>query len=250
MKQKISIRMTASNLKIFGYVTMMFYTVGKAIIENGLLHINAYTDIQFAVLLKENADQMILSGWAVVFSFIGVLAVPVFAFTLVEGFQHTSDLKKYFLRMSVFALLSEIPYDMAMHQKFFDFSDQNVLFTLAVCLIMLYGLRIYHGKSTLRCRIVKLVIVMAALLWCSILHSAFGMCMVLLVAVYYLFYDKKGIRILIGCGISSLYVTAPFSGYALWNYNGELGCEQKNRIFYWIYPIHLLLFGIISMYIM
>lgn len=80
---------------------------------------------------------------------VGRLSFPLFCFILAEGFFHTKNRKKYQQRLFIFALLSEIPYDLAFHylpastlnsvlhlQKLSltDFSaafqEQNVLFTL------------------------------------------------------------------------------------------------------------------------
>ena len=51
-----------------------------------------------------------------IFNIIGRIAFPLFAFLLIEGFVHTGNLKKYMLRMLIFACISEIPYDLAMQE--------------------------------------------------------------------------------------------------------------------------------------
>ena len=43
-------------------------------------------------------------------NYLGRLAFPIFAFQITEGYSHTKDLKKYFLRLGIFALISQIPY--------------------------------------------------------------------------------------------------------------------------------------------
>ena len=43
-----------------------------------------------------------------IFNIIGRIAFPLFAFLLIEGFVHTGNLKKYMLRMLIFACISEI----------------------------------------------------------------------------------------------------------------------------------------------
>lgn len=241
-----SIELTGTKLKIYGCITMLFYTFGMSVVQNGLIHINQYDSASFSALLSENPDMMLLSGWASVFQLIGGLAVPVFAFLLVEGFTHTVSFPRYVLTMLGFAVISEIPYDLAMNDVLWDLSSQNVLFTLTVCLVMLYGLRMLKGKQGVLSKLGIVIVVVAAILWSSIFRLSFGLCMILLCAIYYLFYERKGLRVLMGCAVSTMYVTGPFSAYALWMYNGQRGWNKNKYLFYAFYPAHLLLLGILS----
>ena len=60
---------------------------------------------------------------------IGRIAYPLFAFMIVEGYFHTHNLKRYVGRLFLFALLSEIPFNLVMGSRYFYPLHQNVLFT-------------------------------------------------------------------------------------------------------------------------
>lgn len=86
-----------------------------------------------------------------VFTCIGRLAFPIFCYQLVEGFEKTSDLKKYKLRLLLFALISEIPFDLFCYNQMFSMNGSNVMFTLLLGLLCIESLRDIknHKKSSL-----------------------------------------------------------------------------------------------------
>ena len=63
----------------------------------------------------------------------GGLTFPIMAFLLVEGYKHTSNVFRYGRRLLAFALVAEIPYWLFLSHQL------NVLFTLFVCLTLLYA---------------------------------------------------------------------------------------------------------------
>lgn len=72
---------------------------------------------------------------------IGRVAFPLFCFALVEGFEHTHSRPKYALRLLLFALISEAPYDFALHGGVggIDYTSQlNVMFTLLLAFCALW----------------------------------------------------------------------------------------------------------------
>lgn len=105
---KNSAKVTGSTLKIIAIVTMLI-------------------DHTAAVLLGNN----------MIMRMIGRIAFPIFIFLLVEGAIHTRNKIKYALRLSLFALISEIPFDLAFSNEPFFFGYQNVFFTLAIGMFMI-----------------------------------------------------------------------------------------------------------------
>ena len=81
--------------------------------------------------------------WATLFpgqewmSCVGRLAFPLFAFMTVEGYVHTANIKRYLQRLFVFALLSEIPFDLMYGSSIFYPFHQNVLWTFFLAVFFL-----------------------------------------------------------------------------------------------------------------
>ena len=123
---------SGSTLKMIAIVTMVIDHIGAAVLAR-LLMVNGLGELD-----QTNADAIMLwlsaNGalyWTyTIMRMIGRVAFPIFCFLLVEGFLHTHDVKKYAMRLGLFALISEIPFDLAFSSKILEFNYQNVFFTL------------------------------------------------------------------------------------------------------------------------
>ncbi len=237
---------SADGLKMFACAMMLLQTIGISVVEKGLIHIDQYTQEQFSALLAEDSHLMFLAGVGSVLQLLGGMAVPLFAFLLVEGFLHTSDYRRYLLSVVLFALVSEIPYDLAVYQRVWAPMGQNALCSMAVSLLMLYFLRMTGRMGTMSGILSKLLIVAGAVAWVSLLHAEYGLSIVLLTAVFYLFYARNGWKMALGILISLLHVTGPLAFYGIWCYN-EVRTDRIPRYAYYLfYPLHLLALGLIS----
>jgi len=241
---------TADGLKIFACAVMLVQSIGITIIEKGIIHLDSYTQAELSQALADDSHLMFLAGAGSVMQMIGGLAVPIFAYMLVEGFRNTSSFTKYLLNMFVFALISEIPYDLANSQKFLDMSGQNTLFSMCICLLMLYFLDMLKDKKGIAVSFAKFTIVLCAVLWVSLFRAAYGLCLVLLVADFYIFYSRNVIKTVLGMIASLLYVTGPLSFYGIWLYDEERKDTLPKYAYYAFYPLHLLVLGLIAKFIL
>ena len=97
--------------------------------------------LALALMLLDHMWATIVPGndWM---TFIGRLAFPIFAFQIAEGYYHTSDFKRYAKRLLLFALISEIPFNLMMGSSVINPFHQNVMFTLLLGLLGITGLGI------------------------------------------------------------------------------------------------------------
>lgn len=177
-----------------------------------------------------------------VLRYIGRIAFPIFCFLLVEGFFHTRDVRKYIFRLGVFALLSEVPYDLAFRNTALEFERQNVFFSLLIGVIMMYALE-KTGEWP-----VKVIEVFLAMWFANFLGADYRFKGILLIAIYY-FLREYGWKKHAAGALWNL-IWGPVQAYGmsatvfLFLYNGEKGPSMK-YFFYLFYPLHLLaLFGI------
>lgn len=241
---------TADGLKMFACIVMLIQTVGIAVIEKGLIHLDQYTQESLNQAMSQDSRLMTLAGIGSIMQLIGGMAIPVFAFLLVEGFRNTSDYKKYLLTMIITALVSEIPYDLAICGKVWDLSSQNAMITMCICLIMLKCMELFSNSSGFAGSMVRILIMIAAIVWVSIFRAEYGLCMVLLVTVFYVFDTKNVLKIVLGCIISLMYVTGPIAFYGIWCYNGERKDRINKYVYYAFYPLHLLVLGVIAKFVL
>lgn len=205
---------------------------------------------------------------------IGAVAFPLFAFAFAEGYAHTHDKKRYLLRLILFALISEIPFDItfnygggpegwspeiARHWPMW-WGYQNVFFTYAWALCTLWVLeqagRIQRKPPRLLLQ--GLIVLGAYVFMEEILQSDYGgYGLVLILAAYAL--RQNRLAQIAGMAVVNLLLYHNFVDVENWFrvsfvvsmllillYNGARGRKNLKAFFYSFYPIHIAIIGFID----
>lgn len=196
------------------------------------------------------------SGKMTWLNYVGRLAFPIFAFQITEGYAHTKNLKKYFLRLFLFALISQIPFAL-FYSIISTTLALNVFFTLLLGLLCIY---IWDNCPT---KILSIFIVIISCLLAEVTNMDYGYLGVLLVLVFYLCQNNKLAIFLSFIGLLALkyvpymleynfyYKYILFFIFTLCSiipillYNGKQGKKIKYFL-YIFYPAHLLLLYILN----
>ncbi len=210
-------------------------------------------------------------GYITPFNYIGRIAFPIFAFQISEGFLHTKSLKKYFIRLMAFALISQIPYILFL-SVYSNAVRLNIFFTLTLGLIAIWLHDYVHkdisSKLDIKVKdsffrvLLKLIIeFIPVTIICIIGHFAkvdYGWWGILLVFMFYYFKENRlamNIAFITMCiiyyGIDM--IKTGFNVVYLWLfafnilpilfinlYNGKQGKKLKYFL-YIFYPVHLLI---------
>lgn len=237
----------AGNLRAWGMLFAIAGIISRSILQNQMLGVGLRSMQELMELMQSSETAMAIATVALVLQAVETVAVPIFVFLLAEGFLHTSDWKKYLLRVAGLALLTEIPYDLAMNQKVLEFGSQNPVLGLVLCMILLYLFERFSSK-----KLICVVMALAGLAWALMLKVDHGIPMILMVCVIRVFRNKRmfmgfsGMAAAALCtGISPFYLAAPMGFLAIHFYNGEQG-NSSRLVNYLFYPVTLLAIGIIA----
>lgn len=195
-------------------------------------------DPDFTIALFTVGSKQI--SWYFLMRCIGRLAFPLFAFLLVEGFLHTSNRMKYGRNLLLFALLSEIPFDLARRGSLFA-AGQNVFFTLFLGFLALYAVdRWESGKDSA----VRLAVILFSLIGIGILfHTDYGSTGVSFILLLYVLRHHRVFQAAIGWCFLPMRWIAGLAFIPINLYNGRRGFIQGaigKYLFYVFYPLHLL----------
>lgn len=227
--------LSGAGLKLIAIISMLADHVNKALIYPYL-----------------ESNHGFLAFISDVFDIIGRIAFPLFCFMLVEGYFKTRNRKKYLLNLLLFGVISEIPFDMFTTASFFNMNWNNVMFTLALVLVTVWIIDTLKEKMQKRPKalwyLVSILIVLVMCIVSMSLSLDYEHHAILIGYFFYLFHDMPVFAI--PFGYASMF-KEPWAllGFGLTlTYNGERG-KQHKMLYYWFYPVHLLILGLLRLYL-
>ncbi len=212
------------------------------------------------VLLPLTQNVTIATGMNI----MGRITMPIMCFFIAQGYHHTSNLKKYFLRLFVFAVISQVPYYLfgveSVHTNLLDFIKYNVFHLNAIYTLFVGLLALTISKSNINIIFKAIGVILAVY---ATYYSDWRLYGVIWVLVFGLFYGNFAKQMTVFAIVAIIrcymYHTGNVHSFALqlctllaipvlYLYNGERGRKSKYG-FYIFYPLHLLILAIIKMFL-
>ena len=230
-------RLTSEKLKILAMGTMLLDHAAAVIIFGSGL----------------NETSPLVENIGIAMRLIGRMAFPLYAFLLVQGFMWTRDWSHYVVRVALFALISEIPFNLVLTGDLWYSRAQNTMVTMLIgliCMRMLGTLEKRFWKSDFNEKflgsILALWSVAVSMVVAELLHTDYGAAGVLLIVVLFLFRYRPAELVAAGCLAAVLIYGFGFEVLFAWiafffisRYNGERG-RKLGLMPYVFYPLHLL----------
>lgn len=211
--------------------------------------------IAIIAMLLDHTGYIIFNNFSFL-NYIGRLAFPIFAFLITEGYLHTSNLRKYLYRLTIFTAISQIPYMLFTSTFNNNTFGLNIFFTLILGLICI----IVYEKSNNK--ILGFMFVILSAILAQLLPFDYGWFGIAIMFIFHIFKNKPlmlNLYFIIATFINFLFkfvVTSNtiylavilFTCFALIPinlYNGKKGKNIK-YLFYVFYPLHLVLLYILN----
>ncbi len=202
----------------------------------------------------------------------GRLAFPIFAFMIAEGYYHTRDINKYIRRLLIFAVISEIPFNLTYTGVWIYPFHQNVLWTFILALLCIKNIDKIKLRFNMPVTILLSTLTAAGfMLAAQLLMTDYYGYGVLTVLIFHFFRGNslpKKLGQLIGLIAVNFFMIKgmiipvealglsfefPLQGFAvfslipIWLYNGKQGRRNKaiQLCMYAFYPLHMLILGLI-----
>ena len=163
---------------------------------------------------------------------------------MIEGFFHTKSRSKYALRLLVFGIISEIPFDLCIYNEMWHPSYNNVYFTLFIGLLVIWAWDHFKDRWYIQLPVGGVLLYAA-----HFFHTDYGWKGVLLIFILYLMHAWRVPQVVFG--LCAMYWELPgviLAFIPILFYSGKRG-RQLKYFYYLFYPGHLALLYLLSVYL-
>lgn len=237
---------TVNALRLWALLFLAAGVLGRGVIQKHILGFSGMGIQQMLEVMQSSETAMNHVAMALALQALEACAAPLYVYLLVEGVGHTSDFRKYFCRVLAAAVITEIPYNLAMGMGALDFGSRNPVFGLVLAMVMIYFYQRY-SEPGMQNLLTKMLMTLACFAWVKMLNIEFGMPVLLLTAVMWATRNKGVCRKLAGAGasiacsiFSTFFLASPMAFIAIHLCNGEKG-EDNRVVNYLMYPGILLI---------
>lgn len=218
--------LSGSALKMIAIITMFIDHLGAIILSK----IPACNEALFSIGTKSYTIYRLSRD-------IGRVAFPIFCFLLVEGFIHTRNRFKYGRNLLLFALISEVPWNI--WHGGWTCEKQNVFFTLFFGYLAFCAIEHFYDNQKVQ------FLCLAALFFIAYHFNAdYGWKGYIFLLIMYLFRFEKATQALVGSCWLYYEWKACFAFISINMYNGKRGFIRGKfgkYFFYAFYPVHIIL---------
>ena len=246
---------TGTGLKLIAVITMLIDHIAAVIIEPlcvSLIPADLIDDVEaLTPWMMEHKEVAILNVVMLIMRLIGRMAFPIFVFLLIEGFTHTHSVWKYAGNLLLFALISEVPFNLSHTGTILNFEFQSVYVTLLLGLVCVFILSKVEPINAWYRYPLLFVVTASFAVATLLLKTDYAASGVLTIVAMYLLRRKKMIAFAVGCAVltflaSPIEVVAFFMLFVIAKYNGERGMKVNKYLYYGFYPAHLLILYLIA----
>ena len=191
---------------------------------------------------------------------IGRLAFPIFCFLLAEGAHYTRNPRNYLLRLGIGAILSELPFDLALFGSW-SWQHQSVMITL------LLGAMALLAMKRMTQPLLKILVLLLFAFLADFMNTDYGGAGVLMIALFGLTRERKygwlvqllGMYLICRWIIHGgavwfigryvfIEIFAILALIPIWLYSGKKSTSSRavQWAFYLFYPVHLWILYLIS----
>lgn len=205
---------------------------------------------------------------------IGRLTAPIMCYFIAEGYYYTRNVKKYLLRLGVFAVISWTPFvfmELGLFPigvrdgRFEIYPYQGVIYTFFLGLLALVIIHSEKLKKPVKALLLTLIVLLS--FWGDWMF--FAIVWIIIFDRYRSDFKKQMIWFAVTAVLMELLtmlISMTFAGslfqlgvllaiVPLYFYNGKRGGSEKFRVFnkwffYVFYPLHMVILGFIKFYIL